>query len=103
MQDRQPFAFAGLWDNWHDPDGSQLRTCTIITTGPNAMMAALHNRMPVILDPADYQQWLDPAPRAPDSLNPMLKPFPDGEMAAHAVSTLVNSPANDRPDLVLPA
>jgi putative SOS response-associated peptidase YedK len=103
MQDRQPFAFAGLWDSWNSPDGSQVRTCTIITTTPNKLMATLHNRMPVILDPANYEQWLDPAPRAPDSLAPLLEPFPDERMAAHAVSTLVNSPANDRPELVVAA
>ena len=103
MEDRQPFAFAGLWDSWNSPDGSAVRSCTIITTEPNELMAKLHNRMPVILNPSDYDAWLDPAPRAPDSLAALLKPFPAVEMTAHPVSTLVNSPANDRPELVAPA
>jgi putative SOS response-associated peptidase YedK len=102
MKDRKPFAFAGLWDSWNGPDGSAVRSCTIITTEPNELMASLHNRMPVILKPADYEQWLDPAPRTPDSLAPFLKPFPAGEMSAYPVSMLVNSPANERPELVLP-
>ena len=103
MNDRRPFAFAGLWDSWESPDGSNLKTCTIITTEPNELMARLHNRMPVILSPSDYAQWLDPTPRTPESLQPYLKPFPADEMSAYPVSTLVNAPANDRPELVVPA
>lgn len=103
LKDRRPFAFAGLWDEWHAPDGGSLRSATIITTEPNELMAGLHNRMPVILDPADYAEWLDPAPRAPGSLQALLKPFPAERMSAYPVSTLVNAPANDRPELVVPA
>ncbi len=102
LKDRQPFAFAGLWDEWHAPDGGSLRSATIITTEPNELMMKLHNRMPVILDPANYSEWLDPAPRTPDSLAALLKPFPADRMAAHPVSTMVNAPANDRPELVVP-
>jgi putative SOS response-associated peptidase YedK len=102
MKDRQPFAFAGLWDHWNSPDGSTIKSCTIVTTEPNPLMAGLHNRMPVILKPEDYQQWLDPAPRTPESLARLLRPFPDDRMAAYPVSTLVNSPANDRAELVVP-
>jgi putative SOS response-associated peptidase YedK len=103
MKDRKPFAFAGLWDEWQSPDGNALRTCTIITTEPNDLMKPLHNRMPVILDPGDYAEWLDPAPRAPESLLPLIKPFPSGGMSAYPVSTLVNSPGYDRAELVVPA
>ena len=102
LNDRRPFAFAGLWDEWHSPDGGSLRSATIITTEPNELMSGLHNRMPVILDPADYAEWLDPAPRTPESLQPLLRPFPADKMSAHPVSTLVNAPANDRPELVVP-
>jgi putative SOS response-associated peptidase YedK len=102
MKDRRPFAFAGLWDEWHSPDGGTLRTCTIITTEPNELMSALHNRMPVILDSKDYSEWLDPAPRAPDSLLHFIKPFPAEKMAAYPVSTLVNAPSNDRAECVVP-
>jgi putative SOS response-associated peptidase YedK len=103
LKSRQPFAFAGLWDEWHSPDGGAVRSATIVTIAPNELMATLHNRMPVILHPADYAQWLDPAPQTPDRLLPLLKPFPADEMTAHPVSTLVNSPANDRAELVVPA
>lgn len=98
----QPFVFAGLWDEWHAPDGSQLRSCTIITTEPNALMATLHNRMPVILPASAYEQWLDPNPQKPEALQHLLTAYPAGEMTAHPVTTLVNSPANDRPELIAP-
>jgi len=96
-----PFAFAGLWDEWLSPDGSQIKSCTIITTEPNALMARLHTRMPVILPQGAYQQWLDPAPQKPEALHDLLKPFPSEEMTAHPVSTLVNNPANDQPELIV--
>ncbi len=102
LKTRRPFAFAGLWDEWHAPDGSQLKTCAIITTTPNLLMASLHNRMPVILPPAAYPAWLDPAPQKPETLQRWLDPYPADEMAAYPVSTLVNSPANDRPELLTP-
>lgn len=95
-----PFAFAGLWDEWAGPDGSPVKTCTIITTEPNRLMSEIHNRMPVILPPDAYAQWLDPSPQKGEDLLPLLKPFPTGLMRAYPVSTLVNSPANDSPVLV---
>ena len=105
MKDGKPFAFAGLWDEWQSPDGGALRTCTIITTEPNELMSTLHNRMPVILDRADYSQWLDPAPPAkhPESLLPLIRSFPADRMSAYPVSTIVNSPGNDRAECLLPA
>ena len=103
MKDRKPFAFAGLWDEWHSPEGDSLRTCTIITTEPNDLMSALHNRMPVILEPKDYDLWLDPAPQTPDNLLHLIKPFATDKMSAYPVSTLVNKPTNDIPEGVVPA
>ncbi|MBI4760686.1 MAG: SOS response-associated peptidase [Chloroflexota bacterium] len=103
MNDRRPFAFAGLWDSWESPDGSNLKTCTIITTEPNELMATLHNRMPAILHPRDYAKWLDPSPQTPESLLPLLKPYPADAMTAYPVSTLVNKPENDSPELIVPA
>ena len=103
MKDHKPFAFAGLWDEWNSPHGSPLRTCTIITTAPNELMAGLHNRMPVILQQSDYADWLDPSPRTPDGLLHLVRPYPADKMSAHSVSSLVNNPANDRPELVIPA
>lgn len=103
MKDRQPFAFAGLWDEWQSSEGSSVRTCTIITTEPNELMSSLHNRMPVILDPKDYDLWLDATPQTPDKLTHLIKSFPTEGMSAHPVSTLVNKPGNDRPECVVPA
>lgn len=97
-----PFAFAGLWDEWHAPDGSQVKTCTIITTEPNELMSKLHNRMPVILPPTAYEQWLDPTPQKPETLQNLLVPYPTNLMTAYPVSTLVNSPNNDRPECLIP-
>ena len=103
MKDRKPFAFAGLWDSWNSPDGSLVKSCTIITTEPNELTGIIHNRMPVILHPRDYANWLNPAPQTPDQLKPMLKPFPADLMDAYPVSPLVNTPSNDIPQLVVPA
>ena len=60
LKNKQPFAFAGLWDMWRDVDGEALHTFTIITTGPNALLRRIHNRMPVICDKLQAKQWLDP-------------------------------------------
>jgi putative SOS response-associated peptidase YedK len=103
MKDRKPFAFAGLWDEWNSPNGDMLRTCTIITITPNELMSTLHNRMPVILDKRSYVDWLDPAPRTPDSLLHLIQPFRADKMSAYPVSTMVNSPGVDRAELVVPA
>jgi len=102
MKDRQPFAMAGLWDSWESPDGSSIKTCTIITTTPNSLMEMIHDRMPVILHSRDYARWLDAAPQTPENLQPLIKPFSADAMSAYPVSTLVNKPANDMPELVVP-
>lgn len=98
-----PFAMAGLWEQWFAPDGSEIKSATIITTDPNLLIAHLHNRMPVILPPEAYSRWLDPAERAPATLQDLLAPFPAERMAFHPVSTAVNSPANDVPETIAPA
>jgi putative SOS response-associated peptidase YedK len=97
-----PFAFAGLWEHWQSADGSEIRSAAIITTEPNELMASIHNRMPVILPQDTYAQWLDPAPQSPNRLNNLLVPYPAGVMEAYPVSTLVNSPGNERVECVLP-
>jgi putative SOS response-associated peptidase YedK len=102
LEDQRPFAFAGLWDEWYSPEGGSVRSATIITTAPNELMAPIHNRMPVILEPEDYARWLDSTPQRPEDLSQLLKPFPADKMSSHPVSTLVNSPSNDRPELVVP-
>ncbi len=101
LSQARPFAFAGLWERW-DKDGQSLESCTILTTEANELMRPLHQRMPVILDPADFDNWLDPVPSQPGSLQRLLRPFPSADMIAFPVSTLVNNPANDRPDCQTP-
>jgi len=92
------FAFAGLSSLWEGPEG-ELRTCTIITTEPNALMAALHNRMPAILPREHWAAWLDPAERNPGRL---LQPYPDAAMACHPVGPAVGNPRNEGPALIEP-
>lgn len=99
-RDGQPFGFAGLWEVWRDPaTGEEVTSCTIITCEPNEVMAPLHNRMPVILDPADYDRWLDPA--RPDAED-LLRPCPDEWLELVPVSARVNNVRNDDPDLTQP-
>lgn len=97
MQDGNPFAFAGLWDHWTDPEGRGVESCTIITTAANDLIRRFHHRMPVILSPRDYDLWLDVRVRDVDRLLPLLTPYPPGEMTAYPVSPLFNNPANDSP------
>jgi len=98
----RPFAFAGLWEIWNAPDGSEVRSCTIITTQPNSLIEPIHNRMPVILPPEVYSQWLAPEDRQPAQLNQLLVPYPSSEMVAFPVSRLVNSPQTDTAELIKP-
>ncbi len=102
LESGEPFAFAGLWEIWNSPDGSQIKSCTIVTTAPNPLLERIHNRMPVIISPKDYDLWMDPHELKPQDLDPLLKPYPAVEMVAHPVSRLVNSPDNDVPECVAP-
>ena len=86
------FAFAGLWDHWDNPEQS-FDSCAIITTGANKAMKPVHDRMPVIVDPEDYEAWLEEGPEE------LLKPY-DGEMTCHPVGAEVNNPENDDEDLI---
>jgi putative SOS response-associated peptidase YedK len=103
LQSGKPFAFAALWDRWQSPDGSEVKSAAIITTIPNELMATIHDRMPVILPSSAYAQWLDPLPRLPSDLNGLFKPYPAEDMLAFPISTLVNSPTIDRPEVLAPA
>ncbi len=95
----QPFAFAGLWEFWAGPAQEEIRSFTIITTGANEVVAPLHDRMPVILDPDDYDLWLDPG----QSLQPgTLGPCPAEWLDAIPVSTRVNNVKHDDADCILP-
>lgn len=100
MKDHEPFGFAGLWDLWKAPDGRQLRTCTIITTEPNSLMAEIHNRMPVILAREARDLWLDPEMKDEQALTSILRPYPAEHLTAREVSKLVNSPTIDSAELI---
>jgi putative SOS response-associated peptidase YedK len=98
-KDGAPMGLAGLWETWTDPATDEVvTTCTILTCEPNALMAELHDRMPVILDPADYGAWLDPARGGAE----LLRSCPEEWLEAVPVSTRVNSPRNDDPDIIQP-
>lgn len=103
MKDRKPFAFAGLWETWHSPDGSTLNTCTIITGNPNTLIEPIHNRMAVILKPEHYKTWLTEGEVNAAELLSLLAPYPPELMEAYAVSRAVNNPANDSAGLIEPA
>lgn len=97
LKDQRPFAFAGLWERWNPPDGSELLSCTIITTEPNQLVADLHNRMPVILPEDKYPLWLETGEVNTKQLKSILVPYPAEEMSYYPVSTYVNNPANESP------
>ena len=99
--DGDPLAFAGLHERWTDAEGlREIHTCTIITTTPNDMMAPIHDRMPVLLAPRDWERWLDPEHDDVDDLQSLLVPAPDSLLTAYAVSTEVNNVRNNHPDLI---
>jgi putative SOS response-associated peptidase YedK len=89
------FAFAGLWDRWKDAGGNWIKSCSILTTTPNAVTTAVHDRMPVILDPDSYELWLDPGMTNVDAASDLLKPYDARLMRCYPVSTRINSVGND--------
>jgi len=102
LKDHAPMAMAGLWEVWTHPEGSEIRTATIITTKANEMMAPLHDRMPVLLDSGDFDRWLDPGHRDGKALDPLLKPYPSAKMEAYPVSTYVNRTGQEGPRCIAP-
>jgi putative SOS response-associated peptidase YedK len=99
-KDQSPFAFAGLWERWkNSADGTVVRSCTIITCPANELVAAVHDRMPVILAPEDHARWLDPAATDPRSL---LAPCPAAWLESFRVNPRVNDPRHDDPDCLQP-
>jgi len=95
VRDGQLFAFAGLWDRWKDPGGQWIRSCSILTTTPNAVTSAVHDRMPVILRREDYDLWLDPGMKDVAGVSDLLRPFDHSLMRGYPVSTRVNKVEND--------
>jgi putative SOS response-associated peptidase YedK len=100
--DDAPFAFAGLWDEWEGPVDEPIQSCTIITAPANGLIRPLHERMPVILNRADYQRWLDPQAK-PAALQELLRPLRDDALEMYPVNpAIVNSGRIDCPDCVVP-
>ena len=100
--DGRPFAIAGLWETWRGGEERPIESFIILTTEPNSLIAPLHDRMPVILQPAAFATWLEPQPGDPPGPPSLLRPHPPEHMEAVPVSRRVNSPANDDPDCLLP-
>ncbi len=92
-------SLAGLWEIWQSSDGGLLETCTILTTTPNELMESIHDRMPMILAPQDYDMWLSPE-TAVDQLNHLLRPFDPAQLLAYPVGTAVNKPQNDTAEII---
>lgn len=95
VNDGELFAFAGLWDGWKDASGNWIRTCSILTTTPNSVTSAVHDRMPVILDPDSYDLWLDPGMSDVQVISDLLKPYDHRLMQCYPVSSRVNRVEND--------
>lgn len=99
--DGDPLAFAGLFERWTDAENlREIHTCTIITTTPNTMMESIHDRMPVLLAPKHWDEWVDPANGRVDDLTRLLVPAPDDLLIAYPVSDAVNNVRNNEPSLL---
>src|SRR5215469_9427989 len=95
VSDGELFAFAALWDGWKDANGHWVKTCSILTTTPNAVTSTVHDRMPVILDPDSYDLWLDPEMQNVAVISELLKPYDARLMRCYPVNTRINNVAND--------
>lgn len=95
------FAFAGLWESWTGPEG-ELRSFTIVTTAPNALMARIHDRMPAIVPRAHYARWLSQSVQTPAQIQPMIASYPAAEMQAVPVGRAINNARNQGPALIEP-
>ncbi len=101
MANGEPFAFAGLWENWRSPEAENIIiSCSIITTAANEIVQPVHDRMPVILPQGDWEEWLDPSIKNAQEVLPLLKPYASAAMKANAVSAIVNSPTRDSPECI---
>ncbi|KFI22636.1 SOS response-associated peptidase [Nitrosococcus oceani] len=101
--DGEVFAFAGLWEHWEGETGKYIDSCTIIVTAANKLIQPIHDRMPVILEPVDYETWLNPNNnQATSVLTALLKSYPPEKMKACPISKKVNRPTNDDPACITP-
>ncbi|MGF1537796.1 MAG: SOS response-associated peptidase [Elainellaceae cyanobacterium] len=101
LQNRQPFGFAGLWEQWHSPNGEIVLSCTILTGAASGVTESVHHRMPLVVGHQDYGAWLDPG-RSPLELQALIASFHAENWVAHPVSRLVNDPRHDQPDCIKP-
>jgi len=99
LKGARPFAFAGVWERWKDPQGQELKTCSIITTNSNDLVRPIHDRMPAIIPPAAFDEWLS-RKHDPQKAQELLKPYPPEEMEAYPVSPMVNKPSVDDPKCI---
>ncbi|MEN8163871.1 MAG: SOS response-associated peptidase, partial [Acidobacteriota bacterium] len=102
FSDHRPFAFGGIWERWQQGPGEAVDSFTILTTSPNPVAAPIHDRMPVILAPEFWEEWLAASPLSPVRRETLFTPSPPDEMEAIPVSKRVNSPSNDDPDCLEP-
>lgn len=102
LKSEKPFALAGLWSHWISPDGSEIKSCAIITGAPNALMKPIHDRMPVLIPKENRNIWLDPANHDPKMLAGLLSPYPAEDMEAFPVGRAVNDPRHNTPDCLEP-
>jgi putative SOS response-associated peptidase YedK len=102
LKDQDPFAFAGLWERWKNPEGDAVESCALITTDANDIVRPIHDRMPVILQPKYYDAWLDPEVQDVEKLQKLLVPYPAERMRAYPVSFLINDPKNEDPKCIEP-
>lgn len=93
-------AFAGLWERWRNPEGEELESCSIIVTNANELMQPIHDRMPVILAPDDWDAWLGTAAKGGGGLQGLLQPYPAESMEAWPVTNKVSNPRNDEPECI---
>jgi len=102
LKDGSPLAFAGLWDSWKTPQGDSLESCAILTTVSNSLVATLHDRMPVILHPSEFDLWLDRSMNDPEKLKRLYQPYPSELLQEWEVSTIVNSPSQETAETISP-
>lgn len=102
LRNGSAFGFAGLWTRWRGDQGAEVNSCTILTTEPNELIRTLHDRMPVIIDPNDFSQWLDPGVEGIHLPRRLFSPYPATEMETVAVETTVNNVSHDGPACIEP-
>ncbi|WP_269538187.1 SOS response-associated peptidase [Cerasicoccus fimbriatus] len=101
-RDHEPFCFAGLFDHWGSPDGSEIESATILTTSANDFMKPVHHRMPVIIQPKDYDRWMDPKIQRSDAVADLLHAPPEDFFIREPVTPLVNNVRNEVPECIMP-